>query len=83
MYRVWNYVTTYSLLLIIGAVIALIWANVDANSYRNFVELELNHNFFIGHAHYDASGVVVSRSLTVHYLVNDVLMAFFFAIAAI
>lgn len=74
MYRVWNYVTTYSLLMVIGAVIALIWANIDASSYRNFVELELIDDFSVGHAHYDASGVVASRSLTVHYLVNDVLI---------
>lgn len=82
MYRVWNFVTNYSLLLIIGASIALIWANVDADSYHHFVEFELIHDFIVGHAHYDANGLVEYRSLTLHYLVNDVLMAFFFAIAA-
>lgn len=82
MYRVWNFVTNYSLLLIIGAIIALIWANVDATSYHHFVEWELIHDFWIGHAHYNELGIVEYRSLTLHYLVNDVLMAFFFAIAA-
>ncbi|WP_394181185.1 Na+/H+ antiporter NhaA [Yoonia maritima] len=82
MYRVWNFLTNYSLLLIIGASIALVWANVDATSYHHFVELELIHDSWVGHAHYDASGQVEYRSLTLHYLVNDVLMAFFFAIAA-
>ncbi len=82
MYRVWNFVTNYSLLLIFGAIIALIWANVDATSYHHFVEYELIQKFPIGHAHYNDAGVVEYRSLTVHYLVNDVLMAFFFAIAA-
>ena len=82
MYRVWNFVTNYSLLLIIGAAIALVWANVDASSYHHFVEYELFHDFIIGHPHFDAAGVVEYRSLTLHYLVNDVLMAFFFAIAA-
>ena len=82
MYRVWNFLTNYSLLLILGAVIALIWANIDYDSYHHFVEFELVHDFFIGHAHYDAAGQVEYRTLTLHYLVNDVLMAFFFAIAA-
>jgi len=82
MYRVWDFVTNYSLLLILGASIALIWANIDAGSYHHFVEFELIHDFIIGHAHYDAAGQVEYRSLTLQYLVNDVLMAFFFAIAA-
>ena len=83
MYRVWNFVTNYSLLLIIGALIALVWANIDATSYHHFVDFELIHHSFVGHAHYDeTTGQVAYRSLTLHYLVNDVLMAFFFAIAA-
>ncbi|MEM9343281.1 MAG: Na+/H+ antiporter NhaA [Pseudomonadota bacterium] len=82
MYRVWNFVTNYSLLLIMGAIIALIWANTDAHSYHHFVEYELFHDFIIGHPHYNEAGQVDYRSLTLHYLVNDVLMAFFFAIAA-
>ena len=82
MYRVWNFITNYSILLIAGALIALVWANIDAKSYHHFVEFEFIHDFIIGHAHYDANGVVEYRSLTLHYLVNDVLMAFFFAIAA-
>lgn len=82
MYRVWNFLTNYSLLLIFGALIALIWANINPDSYRHFVEFEIVHDFFIGHAQYDAAGQVEYRTLTLHYLVNDVLMAFFFAIAA-
>ena len=82
MYRVWNFLTNYSLLLIIGALIALVWANVNAGSYHHFVEYVLADHFFIGHAHYDEAGQVEYRTLTLHYLVNDVLMAFFFAIAA-
>lgn len=76
MYRVWNFVTNYSLLLITGAIIALIWANVDYHSYHAFVEYPIWDHAPIGHYH-DGH-----RTLTLHYLVNDVLMAFFFAIAA-
>ncbi|MCO6383587.1 Na+/H+ antiporter NhaA [Oceanicola sp. 502str15] len=76
MYRVWNFVTNYSLLLIAGAITALIWANIDADSYHHFVEFVIWDHAPIGHLH-DGH-----RTLTLHYLVNDVLMAFFFAIAA-
>ncbi len=81
MYRVWNFVTEYSLLLILGALIALGWANMNPDSYHHFVDYVLIDDFFIGHLHDDGHGHVV-RTLTLHYLVNDVLMAFFFAIAA-
>jgi len=81
MYRVWNFVTNYSLLLIAGALIALVWANINPHSYHNFVEFVLIDDFFIGHPHLDENGHV-HRTLTLHYLFNDVLMAFFFAIAA-
>ncbi len=76
MYRVWNFVTNYSLLLIIGALIALVWANINPSGYHHFVEFVIWDHAPIGHLH-DGH-----RTLTLHYLVNDVLMAFFFAIAA-
>lgn len=83
MYRVWSFVTNYSLLLIFGALIALVWANIDAESYHHFVEFKIWDHAPVGHAHYDhATGAVGHRTLTLHYLVNDMLMAFFFAIAA-
>ncbi len=80
MYRVWNYVTNYSLLLIAGALIALVWANINAESYHHFVHAVLVDDFFIGEAHAEGGGI--TRTLTLHFLVNDVFMAFFFAIAA-
>ncbi|MGH1454264.1 MAG: Na+/H+ antiporter NhaA [Paracoccaceae bacterium] len=76
MYRVWNFITNYSLLLIAGALTALIWANVSPESYHHFQHLEILADSPIGHLH-DGH-----RTLTLHYLINDVLMAFFFAIAA-
>ena len=66
MYRVWNFVTNYSLLLIFGALIALVWADIDPESYHPFVEFELIHDFSIGHAHYAADGHLEYRSLTLH-----------------
>ncbi len=93
MYRVWNFVVNYSVLLILGALAALIWANLDPHSYHHVVEYPLWFNDFVGtdaakwvkkygaEFHIEEIGDV-TRVLTAHYLVNDVLMAFFFAIAA-
>lgn len=74
-YKVWNFVQEYSLLLIIGAVSALIWANLDYDSYHHLVDMVLIEHSPVGHLH-DGH-----RTLTLHYLINDVLMALFFAMA--
>lgn len=93
-YRVWNFVTNYSILLIAGAIIALIWANLDPHSYHAVVEYPIWFNDWVGadakywtkaYGHeygYDKDSVETLKVLSFHYLVNDVLMAFFFAIAA-
>lgn len=80
MYRVWNFLEEYSLLLVIGAVLALVWANVDPASYHALVEHVILDHAWIGHAHAGADGVV-HRTLTVHFVINDMLMALFFAVA--
>ena len=93
MYRVWNFIANYSILLISGALIALIWANINPNSYHHFVEFPLWFNdhvgldygywaksFGTGYDEFDGAGSL--KVLSLHYLVNDMLMAFFFAIAA-
>ena len=97
MYKVWNFVANYSVLLIAGALIALVWANTDPHSYHVVVEWPLWFNDFVGvdlhhweeilgeDAHYFDNRLGLEppeKVLTFHYLVNDVLMAFFFAIAA-
>lgn len=76
MYRLWNFITNYSLMLIFGASAALIWANTDPDTYHHFVEFTIWKDGPIGHLHHG------HRELTLHYLVNDVLMALFFAMAA-
>ena len=74
-YRVWDFIQEYSLLLVTGAFGALLWANIDYDSYHHLVEVVLVDHSPIGHLH-DGH-----RTLTLHYLINDVLMAFFFAMA--
>ncbi len=93
MYRVWNFVSDYSILLLLGAAIALIWANTDPHGYHHFIEFPIWFNSWIGTdiqswtlaygeaaLHYEVGDV--EKVLTFHYLVNDLLMALFFAIAA-
>ena len=80
MQRVWRYLSEYSILLILGAILGLAWANLDPASYHALVEHPLLVGGPIGEMHLDAEGHA-HRILTVHFLVNDILMALFFAIA--
>ena len=80
MQRVWRYLSEYSILLILGAILGLAWANLDPASYHALVEHPLLVGGPIGEMHVDAEGHA-HRILTVHFLVNDILMALFFAIA--
>ncbi len=93
MYRVWNSISHYAVLLLAGAALALIWANLDTSGYTYILAYPLIFNDLAGT---DATGWLiangarygideigdVTRILTPQYLVNDMLMAFFFAIAA-
>lgn len=64
-----------SLFLIFGAVAGLAWANLDHDSYEALLHFPLLENDLIGYAHEG------HRVINLHYLVNDILMALFFAIA--
>lgn len=71
----WSFIQEYSILLVLGAVVALTWANINHDTYEHFVEWILLEDTLVGELH---NG---KRTLTLHYLINDVLMALFFAIA--
>ena len=70
-----RFIFANSLFLIFGAIAGLIWANLDAEGYGHMLHLEILSNDWIGYAH---GG---HKVINLHYLVNDILMAFFFAIA--
>jgi len=65
-----------SLFLIFGAFAALIWANLGKESYHHLVHMKLFDDAIVGTLQADGT-----RVFDLHYLVNDVLMALFFAIA--
>jgi len=64
-----------SVFLIIGAVVGLLWANLDPAGYQALLHFPILENDLVGEAH------GAHRVITLHYLVNDILMALFFAIA--
>lgn len=80
MYRIWNFIAQYSLLLVGGALVALVWANIAPDSYHQLVHLPLWVDAPIGMI--EEHDGVATRVLTLHFLINDMLMALFFAIAA-
>jgi NhaA family Na+:H+ antiporter len=61
-----------SIFLIAGAIVALVWANTHHKSYEHLVDFHLVR-LFTEH--------VGEHDFTVHDLINDVMMALFFALA--
>lgn len=57
-------------LLIFGSVVALLWANFAPHYYHEFLETVLFPGGPLNHGH----------GITVHYLITDLMMAFFFVI---
>jgi NhaA family Na+:H+ antiporter len=57
-----------SLFLITGAIIALVWANVDHQTYEDLL-------------HYSPFSNSLGAKWNLHFFVNDILMALFFALA--
>lgn len=78
--RMKDVVENYSILLILGTVLALLWANNAPVNYHYFHNIVIFDNFFIGEIRSAADGTT-HRVLTLHYLINDIGMALFFAIA--
>lgn len=78
MKKLWDLVMDNTLLLIIGAAIGLVWANIDLSSYHHLIDFDIQalRNPWFGVE--QADGL---KHINVHYFVNDILMAFFFAMA--
>lgn len=73
--RSWHFIQEYSVLLILGAICALIMVNTSPDIYHGINHFVFSDNNFIGHyhdGHYE---------LSVSFLVNDILMTLFFAVA--
>lgn len=67
-----SFVQEYSLPLIVGVITALVWANIHFESYHDIVEFDFwLEDFYI-----------FGKHITVHFLINEIFMVFFFGIAA-
>ncbi len=81
------FIQEYSLPLIIGVVAGLVWANIDFPSYHEVVEFDFwnfgKGPFLDDGDHHDLNDFYIfGKHVTVHFLVNEVFMVFFFGIAA-
>jgi NhaA family Na+:H+ antiporter len=74
--RLANYIFDNSLLLIAGVMAGLLWANLGPGTYEWLHDVRLLSAPGI-RLHAEAS----QHGIGLHYLVNDVMMAFFFALA--
>lgn len=77
--KVYRLVMDNSLLLLIGAVVGLVWANLAMSSYMSFLHFDFE---FLRNPYF---GTMVDNSplrhLDAHFVINDILMALFFAMA--
>ena len=65
MKRRFNLLREFSVPLISGVILAVLWANIDPNSYHKVVEQD------------------ILFGVDLHFIVNDIFMVFFFAMAAV
>ena len=83
MKRAWKFLLDNSLLLVIGAVIALVWANCGESANHIYHTILHAHFGFMDNPIYgtdigDGSGL---KHFDLHFFINDFLMAFFFMAA--
>lgn len=65
-----NFLQEFSIPLIVGVLAGLAYANMNPHSYHDLVHYRFGTATLLGH------------NITVHYLINDIFMVFFFGIAA-
>lgn len=71
--KVFNLLSELAAFLLFGTFVALVWANIDYESYHHFVDNPLFHSALLNH-----SG---DHGISLHFLVNDIFMVLFFGIA--
>ena len=82
MRRVINVLQEFSVPLIAGVLIAIVWANVATESYHNLVHTPVTALWQHGAEHSAEHASPFDHFLTLHFLANDILMVLFFGIAA-
>ncbi len=82
-----TFLQEYSIPLILGVIAGLVWANIDFSSYHDVVEFDFwnfgKGPFLDDGEHHDLNDFyILGKHITVHFLVNEIFMVFFFGIAA-
>ncbi|AWV89692.1 Na+/H+ antiporter NhaA [Bradymonas sediminis] len=90
--RTFSRLREFSAFLLIGTVLALIWANVDQATYHAVIEAPLSVLFEGGitaglqwitdQANIVANGGEAEHGMSFHFIVNDIFMVLFFGMAA-
>ncbi len=73
MKNVFNTLSELAAFLLVGTFIALVWANMDYESYHAFIDGTIFTNAVINHN--------APHAISLHFLVNDIFMVLFFGIA--
>ena len=71
--RVANFLSEFSIPLIVGVVIAVFFANIDPDGYHHFIHSPI----------FPESVSIFGHPITFHFLMNDIFMVFFFGIATV
>jgi NhaA family Na+:H+ antiporter len=72
--RAFQILREYSAFLITGSVLAVVWANLDLASYQAFINTSWGNITLFGRD-------LAHHGISLHFLVNEVFMVFFFGIA--
>ena len=77
----------YSIPLILGVIVGLVWANINFDVYHDVVEFDFwnfgKGPFLDDGEHHDLNDFYIfGKHITVHFLINEIFMVFFFGIAA-
>ena len=72
--RAFQILREYSAFLIAGSVVAILWANTDLASYLSFINTSWGTFTLFGRE-------IAHHGISLHFLVNEVFMVFFFGIA--
>lgn len=73
MKNVFNTLSELAAFLLVGTFVALVWANVDYETYHGIIEATIFTSSLLSHA--------PGHGVSLHFLVNDIFMVLFFGIA--
>lgn len=82
-----NFLSEFSIPLILGVILALLWANLGHHSFHEFLHYDFMKEWFgltngVDH-HGKEHFMIFGHIVNFHFFINDIFMVFFFGIAAV